>query len=105
LPVANALGVFTSGRPAQAAALSQRDRARMAILVPHLQRAVQIHLRLSTAEQHRAMTFDMLERLTLGVFVVDADARVAFANSVGRRHLQAGVSLTSERGCVRLRHP
>jgi DNA-binding CsgD family transcriptional regulator len=104
-PVSNDLGVVTINRPAAAKAFDQRDEARLGILVPHLQRAVQIHQRLSIAEQQRALTFEMLERLTLGIFVVEADARVIFANAVAQRNLQPGASLRLHHGCLRLRHP
>jgi len=101
--VSNDLGVVSIGRPRGAKDFDQRDGARLDILVPHLQRAVQIHQRLSVAEQERALTFEVLERLALGVCVVEADARVIFANSVARRVLQPGQALTVSRGCLRLR--
>jgi DNA-binding CsgD family transcriptional regulator len=104
-PISNDLGIVTINRPAAAKAFDQRDEARLGVLVPHLQRAVQIHQRLSIAEQQRALTFEMLERLTLGIFVLGADARVIFANAIAQRNLQPGASLQLRRGCLRLRHP
>ena len=60
--------------------------------------------RLSAAEQERALTHEMLERLDLGIMILEADSRLLFANAVARRMLQSGRDLTTAQGWVRPRH-
>jgi DNA-binding CsgD family transcriptional regulator/PAS domain-containing protein len=103
-PVAGAIGAVTVCRPPARAEFDEREKARLNLLVPHLQRAVQIHRRLSAAEQGRALTLEMLERLALGIIIVDANARVAFANPVAQRTLKLARDLTVARGALRLRN-
>ena len=101
--LAKDVGVINMSRPERAREFTDDDKRRLEVLVPHLQRAVQIRQRLSAAEQQRALTQDVLERLDLGILIVEADARLLFANAVARRVLQSGRDLTTSRGCVRPR--
>ena len=103
-PVGGDLGAVSVSRPSDRAEFDEREKARLNLLIPHLQRAVQIHRRLSAAEQERALTLEMLERLALGIIIVDANARVAFANPVAQRTLKLARDLTVARGALRLRN-
>lgn len=57
-----------------------RDAALLGALVPHLQRAVQIHQRLSSLTVERADLAEVMNRLDQGMVLVDACGRVLFAN-------------------------
>jgi DNA-binding CsgD family transcriptional regulator len=60
-----------------------------AALIPHLQRAVQLQLRLAGVDGPPTGSAEMLNRLRQGVLLVDAGARVIFANSAAERMLRA----------------
>jgi DNA-binding CsgD family transcriptional regulator len=59
-------------------------------LIPHLQRAVQLQLRLAGVDGPPPGSAEMLNRLREGVLLVDASARVIFANRAAERMLRAG---------------
>ena len=50
------------------------------LLTPHLQRAVQINIKLARAELNQIASVETLNRLEEGVLFVDLDANVRFAN-------------------------
>jgi DNA-binding CsgD family transcriptional regulator len=64
-----------------------------AALIPHLQRAVQLQLRLAGLDGPPTSSTEMLDRLLQGVLLVDAGARVVFANSAAERTLRANAGL------------
>jgi DNA-binding CsgD family transcriptional regulator len=103
-PVNGEMGVAAVSRPDRRKEFDEREKRHFSLLIPHLQRAVQINQRLSQAEQERALTFEMLERLALGIIIVDAEARVLFANSVAHRTLLLARDLTVVQGRLRLRN-
>lgn len=103
-PLQGDIGFVSVCRPRPAREFDERERAMLAQLLPHVQRAVQIHRRLSIAEHQSALTFEMLERISLGIIVVQADARIVFTNSVAHRILQLGRDLTAAQGRLRLRN-
>jgi DNA-binding CsgD family transcriptional regulator len=102
-PVAGDLGIITMSRPSWDDEYDDIDRARLNVLVPHLQRAIQIQQRLSAAEQQRSLSFDILEQLALGVVLVGMNLRILFANGVARHVLRAGDALMSVQGSLRAR--
>ena len=55
-PVASDQGVVTMTRSRRDREFDDRDKRRLEILVPHLQRAVQIQRRLAAAEQRSALS-------------------------------------------------
>jgi DNA-binding CsgD family transcriptional regulator len=71
------------------------DKRKMAQLLPHLQRALTIQHRFGVLEHRRALALDVLENLAVAVIIVDAKARVLFANEVAERELRAQSGLTS----------
>jgi DNA-binding CsgD family transcriptional regulator len=63
-------------------------------LVPHLQRALQMHVRLRELRLDGQTEAGALDRLALGVFVVSPAGRVLVANARGQRLLAARDGLT-----------
>lgn len=74
-------------------------------LMPHLQRAIQLHSRVARLEAEREVTAEAFQRLRLATIFVDAKGRVAFTNAsaseilarrdgldIRRRLLHAGLS-------------
>ena len=66
-------------------------------LIPHIQRALQIHLRLKGLRLEQHAEASALDQLSVGVFLVSSDGRVLLANSSAQRLLAArdGLSVTS----------
>ncbi len=87
-----AFGVW---RPDGHGAFNHSDAKLLVGLVPHLQRALQLNLRLAEVEMTRAASSELLERLRLAVALVDAACRVLFANRAGEAILteQCGLQL------------
>ncbi len=68
-----------------------------AALIPHLQRAVQLRIRLAALDGPPTSSAEMLNRLPHAVLLVDARAGVIFANQVAARMLGAGNGLSLDR--------
>jgi hypothetical protein len=67
-------------RPEAVAAFTEADRRRLNVVLPHLQRAVQLRQRLGHLEAQAQAGFAALDALPLGV-VVAADGGIVFANT------------------------
>ncbi|HEU0157532.1 MAG TPA: LuxR C-terminal-related transcriptional regulator [Stellaceae bacterium] len=65
-----------------------------AALVPHLQRAVQLQVRLAGVEAPPMGSAEILNRLLQGVLLVDARARIVFANRAAESLLRPGGGLS-----------
>ena len=72
----------------------------MTLLLPHIERSLQLRERLEAAEAGAGLAFDLLERLAVGVVLVDAAGRVLFASRKAARLLSAGDALMVKRGAL-----
>jgi DNA-binding CsgD family transcriptional regulator len=70
------------------------DKRKMAQLLPHLRRALQLQRRFNLLERTSAIGFDVLCDLAVGVIVVDPKAHVLFANAIAERVLRAKAGIT-----------
>ncbi|MGC2523945.1 MAG: helix-turn-helix transcriptional regulator [Stellaceae bacterium] len=68
-----------------------------AALIPHLQRAMQLRLRLATLDGPPTSSVEMLNRLPQAVLLVDAQAQVIFANQIAEKMLGPGGGLSLDR--------
>jgi hypothetical protein len=73
------------------------DQEFVAALVPHVQRALQIHERILDAERARAVAVEALDAMSCAVFLVDADAKVVMSNRRGHELLAANNQLFADR--------
>jgi DNA-binding CsgD family transcriptional regulator len=85
--------VVTVGRRYSEGDFGAREIRLFAALIPHLQRAVQLQLRLAGVDGPPTGSAEILNRLPQGVLLVDSGARVIFANSAAERMLRAGNGL------------
>jgi DNA-binding CsgD family transcriptional regulator/PAS domain-containing protein len=69
-------------------------------LLPHIQRALQIHLRLKGLRLDHETQADAVDRLQTGVFFVTGEGRVLFANASARRLLETRDGLTITAGIL-----
>ena len=74
----------------------------MSLLLPHLQRALQIKARLGVCDQFQAVTLDLLERAGIAVFLLDESRRLLFANRLAEQILErrSGLRLVGGRVSV-----
>lgn len=59
-------------------------------LAPHLRRAVQMNIRLAQGDLNSGVTARLLEEMPTAAFVLDADARVLFANAAADELFRSG---------------
>jgi DNA-binding CsgD family transcriptional regulator len=86
--------VVSVGRPFAEGDFGQAERRLFAALTPHLQRSVQLHLRLADLGTQPTASTELLNRLRQGVLLVDAGARVLFANRAAEAMFHAGAGLS-----------
>jgi DNA-binding CsgD family transcriptional regulator len=67
-------------------------------IAPHLRRAVALNLRLQSIEMQRESTAEMLNRCADGALLLDAQARVLFANCAAEALLREGETLRVKDG-------
>jgi PAS domain-containing protein len=70
------------------------------LLIPHVQRAVQLQLRLAVLEDKQSGSAEVLNRLPQGVLLVDAAGKVRFANRAAEGMLADGAGLRVAGGVV-----
>lgn len=71
---------------------------RMALIVPHVRRAVLIGKAMEFKETEAAIFADVLDSLRAGLFLIANDGRIVHANAAGRDMMDAGDILRSVRG-------
>ena len=67
-------------RPTQAAQFDEKDLELVRVLMPHLQRAFQLHNRIQALERKGNAAADALDQLQQGVVLLDAKGRVLLVN-------------------------
>lgn len=92
-------GVLGIHRPREAHHYTNADRRGVALLLPHLQRALQLSWRLSTVQQ--VASLETLERIDAGVLVVTQSCHVVYANALAEQML-CGKGITVAGGKVTL---
>ena len=78
---ASTMMVIAAHRPHDAPAFTDVERQRLNLLLPQLQRALQLRRRLGFLEAQAQTGFAALEALALGVVVATADGAIVFANA------------------------
>ncbi len=71
-----------------------------ALLIPHVQRAVQLQLRLAALEERQSGSADILNRLRQGVLLVDDAGKVRFANRAAEQIFADGAGLRVASGVL-----
>lgn len=80
---------ITLTRSSAAGPYDADDRALLRTLLPHLQRATRVHLQVKGAQSERALLEQVIERLPLGVAIVDAGGAMVAANRIAHTMLDA----------------
>jgi DNA-binding CsgD family transcriptional regulator len=91
--------------PRQKGPFHERKKRLFALLVRHLGRALQMSERLGTLDSGQSLTLEVLERLRVGVMLVDRACMALFANSAAERVVSRSRWLQLRSGRVRPVHP
>ena len=92
-------------RPRGNEAFGPEELALLNVLLPHIKQALHIHRRISIAEGGRRAISEALDRMPIGVLVVDDCSRVLAANRRAAEILAEGKGLSSEPGGLRAAIP
>jgi len=79
---------------------SEAQRQDLQLLIPHIQRALQIHHRLEEAAVQRESLQEATDHLTRGIFTVDASGRLLWCNRIGESIYGEDDGLTIQRGAL-----
>ncbi|HLY44851.1 MAG TPA: helix-turn-helix transcriptional regulator [Stellaceae bacterium] len=86
----SAIGFYRSTAAGRFAA---DDERLLRELAPHLRRAVSLNLRLAQLDTQRSLTLNVLNHVDRGALLVDAQARILFANTAAEAALSEGGGL------------
>jgi DNA-binding CsgD family transcriptional regulator len=87
-------------RPKSRGSYEARELKLLERAIPHLQRTMQILLRLSALEARQAAGEALWDLLPFGVFVLDEAGRILWANRAGERIAAANDGLAVRGGCL-----
>ena len=76
------------------------ERRRLGSIVPHLVRAMRIHAKLEATLSHERAAAEVMDRLPLGIFLLDARGRVVQMNAAARKIVEREDALRLDRGVL-----
>ncbi len=103
-PAGEGIGVLGIHRPRAAYPYARGDRARAAILLPHLQRALHLGRHFGRTAFAQAAALDVLDRLDAGVLVVERSRRIVHANALAEAMLRDNAEIGVLDGRLMVRH-
>ena len=95
----------TSFRSERSKSFGEDERGLLLLLMPHLQRAIQIHQRFSTVDAANGAAMDVLNRLSIAAFITEGDGTVVYANTAARTMVAARDGLSSDRRVLAAARP
>lgn len=99
------MGVLGIHRPRDAGAYSDQERRHAAIVLPHLQRAMQIGQRFAVLAAEHSAALQALDRFDTGVLIVDRTCRIIHASPRAEAMLRECAGLVVDRGRLSLHSP
>lgn len=100
-----AIGVLGIHRARDAGAYTGTERRKVALLLPHLQRALRLGQRFSAMTQAHAAALHALDCIDTGVIAVDEHCRVILCSAMAETLLRANVELAVKGGHLVPRQP
>ncbi|MDH3520373.1 MAG: helix-turn-helix transcriptional regulator [Myxococcales bacterium] len=91
-------GVITAFRAAREGPFTEDECAEANEYVPHLRRAVDVHAKLYGARRARLALAEVMDRLPMGVFLLDGRRRVVLQNRAAERIVALDDGLSVDRG-------
>lgn len=89
-----------AARPGERRAFGPVERRRLGSIVPHLVRAMRIHAKLEATLSHGRAAAEVIDRLPLGIFLLDARGRVVQMNVAARKIVERKDALRLDRGAL-----
>jgi DNA-binding CsgD family transcriptional regulator/PAS domain-containing protein len=96
-PDADVFAVMSVHRSLEREDFTADERAMLLRLGKHAEKSLRLGLRLMESESRSLGLTDLLDRLSMGVFLLDAVGRVVFANETAQGFLGDGLLLESDR--------
>lgn len=87
------MGVLSLARSKQNGDYDQHEQQLIRLLVPHFRRALQICLRMEAFEGERHAAYDSLDRLAVGIVMVNHNGQVVHMNQKAERLISLGKGL------------
>ncbi len=87
-------------RPKRRGPFGEEEEGLLRALMPHLQRAVQIHRRLAAAQLTSSALAESMDRLLYGLILLDEKGEVLLANGAARGQLASRDGLTDDKGIL-----
>jgi DNA-binding CsgD family transcriptional regulator len=100
---ADCAGFFGAAKPACDGRFTDAETDTLSVLLPHLDRAIGIHMRLGAAEGRSVWVEAALDRLDKLVMVVDCELNILYSNRKAQNVLAAGADLWADRNRLRVR--
>ena len=97
------VGLLAVHRPLHAAMFDEAEREHLAMLLPHIGRALEVAGQLGGLRASNDARSEALARLTVATIVVSADGTILWTNAVADRLFQAGDAIQSVNGRLRSR--
>jgi DNA-binding CsgD family transcriptional regulator/PAS domain-containing protein len=91
-----AISYFLLLRDATMSPFSQQDCERLAVLVPHLARALRLQRELDTMSFEKEVGFGALDSMALGVVIADENGHIKFANAMAENLLERRDGLSTD---------
>ena len=105
-PIQNDLiGLLGVHRSPSERPFDESDRARLKMLLPHLQRAMRMREKIRDTQREADVARGLLGDLSIGVVIVDAECRIVYSNEPAEKLLQAGGGLRVETGRLKAGSP
>jgi DNA-binding CsgD family transcriptional regulator len=103
--VGNKIGVLGIHRPREGGAYTPGERRKVALILPHLQRALNLRQRLAAMRQTHAATLQALDRLDTGVLMVDRYCLIMQASAMAETLLRENREISTTAGRLLLAQP
>jgi len=87
-------------RPPGRKGFGEDERKRLQRIAPHLVQAMRIHAKLEATQSHERTAAGVMDRLPLGIFLLDARGRVVQMNAAARTIVDRADALRLDRGVL-----
>ena len=94
----NCIGVIKIYRPKEGKSFVAADKQNLALILPHLKRAMRLSHQLWSMSQGQTITYSAIDQLSLGVIIVGVGGVVRFANKTIERMLEADFGMAIRHG-------
>jgi DNA-binding CsgD family transcriptional regulator len=99
------IGLIGVDHPRDAGDFRATTKRELELILPHLQHAFQMQIRLRSLAQERRAALETLKCLSIGVLLLKEDCGIVFANSIAEHVIRTADALVVYQGRLRTRDP